>query len=65
MTSGFLAVNILQTCPQAAAPYLGVSMVKGTRWLVWQHVGAGTLEEILIECDKKGSLKVLANLPAP
>jgi len=56
----FMNDLVMQTCPQAAAPYLGVSMVKGTRWLVWQHVGAGTLEEILIECDKKGSLKPLA-----
>lgn len=40
-------------------------MVKGTRWLVWKHVGTGTLEEILIECDKKGSLKVIPILLPP
>jgi len=56
----FMNDLVMNTCPDAAAPYLGVSIVEGTRWLVWEHVGEGTLEEKLVECDLAGSLQPLA-----
>mmetsp|Transcript_8422 Transcript_8422/g.20674 ORF Transcript_8422/g.20674 Transcript_8422/m.20674 type:complete len:510 (-) Transcript_8422:209-1738(-) len=57
----FMNDLVMNTCPDAAAPYLGVCMVGGVRWLVWEHVGDGTLEEKLVECDLAGSLRPLAD----
>lgn len=40
---------VMSTCPEAAAPYLGMVMINGSRWLVWEFIGSDTLEAVLLK----------------
>uniref|UniRef100_A0A6T8K173 Protein kinase domain-containing protein n=2 Tax=Hemiselmis andersenii TaxID=464988 RepID=A0A6T8K173_HEMAN len=51
---------VMAARPAAAAPYLGMVMLNGSRWLVWEYAGADTLEDVLVRCDELGSLAPLA-----
>eukprot|EP00285_Hemiselmis_virescens_P009147 CAMPEP_0173397608 /NCGR_PEP_ID=MMETSP1356-20130122/38947_1 /TAXON_ID=77927 ORGANISM="Hemiselmis virescens, Strain PCC157" /NCGR_SAMPLE_ID=MMETSP1356 /ASSEMBLY_ACC=CAM_ASM_000847 /LENGTH=124 /DNA_ID=CAMNT_0014356897 /DNA_START=1 /DNA_END=371 /DNA_ORIENTATION=+ len=51
---------VMAARPRAAAPYLGMVMLNGSRWLVWEFAGKDTLEDVLVRCDDAGSLKPLA-----
>lgn len=54
---------VQRSCPEIAAPYLGICRKKGgVRWLVWEHVGEGlSLQSYFDQAAKDKSLCALAS----
>ena len=59
-TEGYVNDLVMDSCSEAAAPYLGMMTKKGKRWLVWEFLDGATLEDLLLECDECYSLQPLA-----
>jgi len=59
-TESYMNDAVMEMCPNACAPYLGMTTQAGTKFLVWEFVEGATLEELLVECAACHSLQPLA-----
>jgi tRNA A-37 threonylcarbamoyl transferase component Bud32 len=59
-TESYINDLVMESCPNACAPYLGMMTKQGKRWLVWEFLEGTTLEDLLLECDECYSLQPLA-----
>ncbi|KAJ1493795.1 kinase-like domain-containing protein [Baffinella frigidus] len=51
---------VMKLCPSVAAHYLGQCRRNNTHWLVWEYAGDNTLQSLLEEAVREGSLRPVA-----